>query len=450
MEYNFFEYMVSSERSVHEYIGDMDMYLVTENVVDSIKTFFTDLHKIFSGFLAKKKEIHELYKKKRHIEKKLKCMKRLCAKNKDIANSTIEIRSYDGLLQKADYDTDDAVTIINNILSVFDAKHNNEALYKFYQSYMKQTAYWDKYAKINAKDAVDLAEAMVLSLQSYIEGLEAGLYDFQSYIENYELPEKKKKLMIAQLFDSLMILCDTWYDRVAMYIEALMYEYNLKINHTIEKLEKEYVPDKLNEEDRWKKIKKEAKKIKTVTYGDESYDVYEMPDNTFGCFNYGGHDIYVEKGFFDLPKGYQLAILYHEIGHHQCHHFKPSDRDHYKITVQDEEALLKRIEKDMKVYYDTIEVMYYSGATGGYRYDRFDNGEELCYLLLELEADRFAVKKVGRMMQRLRLTTIMRQELAITAKKNLEANHKKGDPKPDPEFHTKYNMDRMLLRTTMI
>ena len=285
---------------------------------------------------------------------------------------------------------------------------------------------------------------MIEILDADINVLKKELYNFSSYLESNTTESKEEKEKITfSLFDCMMGFCDHIHNQVVYNVEVFLYQFHKVINHELDQMVDEYIaPAKNNKE--LEKEMKEAKKVKTITYGEDEYNVYELKNMNFDCYNYGGHDIYVYPGFFKLPKGYQLAILYHEIGHHQSKHFMPSDEERKKITVIDEEALIKRIRKDMDTYY------YLVCNYGGQFDPRLGGGEELCYLLPELDADRFAAKMVGKSWVKRAMLNSFRESLYVSAKKIVEPAWKKDKKRMKPSDYKYYNMVRQRIRNALM
>ena len=124
----------------------------------------------------------------------------------------------------------------------------------------------------------------------------------------------------------------------------------------------------------------------------------------------------------------QRAIILHEIGHYEMGHFGIHQ-------LPDEVARLKQLEKDIKKFYRLTNEAYTQFI---------HNDDELVYLLIELEADRFAAKEVGKYGIATALNLHAKQIFKNTIAKNPASMTK------DEKLLVAYNQERMNLRNWMI
>jgi hypothetical protein len=221
-----------------------------------------------------------------------------------------------------------------------------------------------------------------------------------------------------------------------MNFEAIQYDIGKKFSKLTENTAEKVVQKNIS----YKAIKEHSNFVKEITYGTDTYKIYETEYKNVSALNYGGSIIYVENGFFNLPKGYQLATLYHEIGHSQCKHFRPKGfksndiNKGYNFTIDDTEKIVRQIKKDLNKFLFKVSLSPFSTE------ERYQNGEEFLYLLLEWEADRFAVGVVGK--------RLVRKSLAHDMNRILEVPMYK-DPKKQADY-TKYNIDRTKIRNYVL
>ena len=186
--------------------------------------------------------------------------------------------------------------------------------------------------------------------------------------------------------------------------------------------------DKLKDKERIEKYEKNAKHIKTITVGEQNFELYQIDISNVSCYNRNGTHIYVDKSFFENSVAHQKAIIWHEIGHTMSGHFGL-----VKGNYPDEEKRIRQMKKDI------------------IRFKRFQKSamfvhseDELVYLLCEWEADRYAAKQVGK--------SNVRKSLMDDAEVGFFASIIK-----DPENITDkeamilaYNKERMKLRTQLM
>ena len=411
---------------------DYDLYFglqMYDESLSDIASFFTKLKNMLFGYIHQKKKIHEYYVEKSHMQKKLKAIKKLCL-NKKIGNTKIVIRSYNDKLFKST-DINEQIQFAKNMFTGIDNKLNNPELYKYFVGYIDDRSSWDKIYEIKIKDIPAFFEMSIKNLDNAITTLESNVNDFSRYVD-YQEPSDASKRNIFTFFKSIKTSIKRRFEIIDMNFEIIQFKINQILHEDLEDELHKYV-----KEPSIKEQVSSAHKISEITYGDTTYNIYQTEYPNTSCFNYGGLDIYLDKAFFNLPKGYQLAILYHEIGHHQCGHFKPKGGlKKANLTVEDEAAIMKRIKKDMNSF---ILASKYNSKFG--RNDVYGDGAELAYLLLEWDADRFAANNVvGKHIMGSALTDRFKRQFDIMWK----------DPTEDQKLMTDFNMDRMHLRTINI
>jgi hypothetical protein len=153
-----------------------------------------------------------------------------------------------------------------------------------------------------------------------------------------------------------------------------------------------------------------------MEYGYTTFTIHQTEYPNISAFNYNGYDIYVDKNFFTLPKLYQMGIIYHEIGHQQARHFKPNKEEMKHYGIQDEQDLYQRIIKDMNAFLSKKNKYGSAFAIEG-KPDHYDL-DTMVYVLLELDADRFAANKVGKKIYSDGLSAFVKRYLAHINRKD--------------------------------
>lgn len=423
----YLESSIQNDKLEMNYDLSFGLQMYDESLND-ITSFFNKLKNMLFGYINQKKKIHDYYIERSNMKKKLKAINKLC-KNKKIANTKIIVRSYNNKLFNTT-DVDEQIQFAKNIFSGIDNKLNDPTAYKFFEGYIENRSGWDKIYEVKIKEIPSLFEMAIRNLDNTIDKLESNVKDFSRYINYQEISDTSKR-NIFSFFKSIKESIKQRFDIIDMNFEIIQFKINQILHENLE--------DDLHKYVREPSIKKQissAHKVDEITYGDTTYNIYQTEYPNTSCFNYGGLDIYLDKAFFNLPKGYQLAILYHEIGHHQCGHFKPKGRmNKANLTVEDEVAIMKRIKNDMSSFIVSTSLNSQFGPSA------YDDGSELAYLLLEWDADRFAANNVVS-------KHIMSSALNDRFKRQFDNMWK--EPTDEQKLTTAYNMDRMHLRTINI
>lgn len=412
--------------------------IINNNVYqESVSSFFNKLTNVLISYINDLKHLHLLYKERKHITKGIKYIKNLCKYN-TIANQTILIRGYNGKLI-SQMTLEDDIQMIKNIITYSKIKITDPIVSKYLEHHELYKAGWDTFYKIKIKEVPSLYIEVDQKLEASIEEIKSNLKDLTSYFEKIDKrsPSQYNKNIFKKFFKKIMTSIKRDIDNITMNFEAIQYEIGKKFSklteHTANKVVKRDISDNL--------IIKNSSFIKEIKYGDDVYKIYETKYKNVSAMNYAGSLIYVENGFFDLPKGYQLAIIYHEIGHNECKHFKP---DRFKphtinkdvdIPIEDTEKLVAQIQKDLHKF------LYRLSFSPFKHDDRYTNGEEFIYLLVEWQADRFASNIVGK--------RLVRKALTSHFDDTLKSKPMYNDPKKQ-KMHYKYNMNRMNIRTKNI
>ena len=340
---------------------DYDLYFglqMYDESLSDIASFFTKLKNMLFGYIHQKKKIHEYYVEKSHMQKKLKAIKKLCL-NKKIGNTKIVIRSYNDKLFKST-DINEQIQFAKNMFTGIDNKLNNPELYKYFVGYIDDRSSWDKIYEIKIKDVPAFFEMSIKNLDNAITTLESNVNDFSRYVDYQESSDASKR-NIFTFFKSIKTSIKRRFEIIDMNFEIIQFKINQILHEDLEDELHKYV-----KEPSIKEQVSSAHKISEITYGGTTYNIYQTEYPNTSCFNYGGLDIYLDKAFFNLPKGYQLAILYHEIGHHQCGHFKPKGGlKKANLTVEEyneikkHPSIGKQILSNATIFRDIVPIVYY-------------------------------------------------------------------------------------------
>lgn len=403
---------------------------------ESVGSFFNKLINSILSYINDVRHLHQLYKEKKKIAKGIQYIQKL-SKNNTIGNQIIYVRGYNGKIVDP-LTLEDEVQAIKNLITYSKLKINDPIVSDYLKRYEIYKSGWDTFYKVKIKNVPYLYDSVNQKLDDSINELKSTLKNLSSYFENAS--DKRQNNDYQNIFKVIINRIKTALKKdiniITMNLEAIQYEIGKKFSNltkeTADKLVHKNISDNM--------IMKNSEFIKEIKYGENVYKVYKSKYDNVSALNYGGSVIYVDNKFFDLPEGYQLAILYHEIGHAQCKHFKPEGFDSKKdnnndITLEDTEKIVAHLKQDLNKF------LYQLNFSPFYNDKNYTNGEEFIYLLVEWEADRFSANIVGK--------RLMRKALTSHFADALKANPIYKDPKKEA-LNYRYNMDRMRLRTSNI
>lgn len=430
----YFEYSIEIDKLDIKF----DLSIMEENIYqESVGSFFNKLTNAIINYIDDCKELHRLYKEKKKINNGMEYIKRLCI-YKNIAEQSIYIRGYNGKIIKP-LSMEEDIQSIKNLITYAKLKIKDDLFSKFLERYELNKSGWDTFYKIKIKDVPIACDSINKKLDESINELRSTIKDLSSYFENAsdQKREIEHKAVFKSIIDKIKFTIKKDINIVIMNFEVMQYEIGKKFSklteNTAYKVVKRDISDKL--------IMENSKFVKEIKYADDTYKVYETKYKNVSALIYGGSAIYVDNGFFGLPKGYQLAVLYHEIGHHQCKHFKPIGfkagkiNTGFDVPIVDIEKIVKQMRKD---YHKFLYQLSYSRFQNNKRYL---NGEEFLYLLIEWEADRFAANIIGK--------RLVRKALTSRFSDSLKNNPISKNPKEE-KINYNFNMDRMRIRTRNI
>ena len=433
----YLEYLVESEKLSLKFSNSI--YTDDELYQESVGSFFRKLSNSLHDYIRDQQELHKLYKDKSNLERDMYYLSKLVRRTK-LGDQTVRVRGYNGKVESNVLS--DEIKSLKNLLTYSNLKLSDPVVSSYLEGYEANKNYWDVFYKVPIKEVPIFYKTVMKDLDNRIEELKTLVKDLPSYFEKAsdEKPEtkKEKENIFLKIITKLSEVIKKELNICMMNIEAIKYQ----IVEMFSKLTEEEAEKLVMKDVKTKDIMDASKFVKEITYGDNAYKIYETEYKNVSAMNYGGNLIYVNNGFFDMPKGYQLAVLYHEIGHNECKHFKPASIKKMRtinkdvdIPLEDTSELVKRLYKDLNKFYMKVSQSPYRNS------EHYNNGEEFIYLLIEWEADRFAAMQVGK--------NLVRKSLSDRFKEFLIANSKDVKEKNKKDY-IGYNLDRMRIRTSLI
>lgn len=127
-------------------------------------------------------------------------------------------------------------------------------------------------------------------------------------------------------------------------------------------------------------LEKKSPVVATYQFGELTINVHELPVLSATAYNRDGTDVFVDQMFKEYPRAIQKAIIYHEIGHLANGHFGTLDKQNDTVDA-------RRIAHQVKKYKRMV-------SRSVFKEDMDD--DELIYIMVESEADKYAAKFVGK------------------------------------------------------
>lgn len=411
--------------------------LINEGIYqESISSFFIKLTNAFNAYVNDARDLHKLYKEKRNLNRGIIYISNLC-RYKAIADQQIFVRGYNGSVVNP-LSLEQEIQTLKNLMTYAKLKINDPKMSDYLERYEADKSGWDIFYKVKIKDVPVLYNEINQKIDDAINKSKETIKSLGEYFEN--APDQKQsesEFIFKKIIEKIKNSVKNDINIITMNYEAIQYEIGHKFAKLTEKTADKLVKKDISDKD----IVKASKFVKEIKYSDDSYKIYKTKYDNVSAMNYGGANIYVDNKFFDLPRGYQLAILYHEIGHHQCKHFKPDGfkagtvNKNFELPIEDTSKLVKRIRQDLAKFNYSLSFSPYSQSKN------YTDGEEFIYLLIEWEADRFASNIVGK--------RLIRKALTSRFDDMLKKHPVYKDPKKE-KMHYNFNMDRMRIRTQNI
>lgn len=150
-------------------------------------------------------------------------------------------------------------------------------------------------------------------------------------------------------------------------------------------------------------LEKKSPVVATYRFGELTINVHELPVLSAIAYNRDGTDVFVDQSFKEYPRAIQKAIIYHEIGHLANGHFGTLDKQNDTVDA-------RRMAHQVKKYKRMV-------SRSVFKEDMDD--DELIYIMVESEADRYAAKFVGKKTVDASLKIRMERHLVATIPEDL-------------------------------
>ena len=225
------------------------------------------------------------------------------------------------------------------------------------------------------------------SVNNWLQVSENRIHNIRKRMQNFSLAwsqtkgENLSQTTIAQIFRMAKAACK----EIAistMYNLSSFRLYTCKMfTQAVSDKEREAAKNYENLTTRKKiNLEKKSPVVATYQFGELTINVHELPVLSATAYNRDGTDVFVDQMFKEYPRAIQKAIIYHEIGHLANGHFGTLDKQNDTVDA-------RRMAHQVKKYKRMV-------SRSMFKEDMDD--DELIYIMVESEADRYAAKFVGK------------------------------------------------------
>ena len=254
---------------------------------------------------------------------------------------------------------------------------------KYVKGYMEDVVRGTKDTDILMVTYDDLCK----SVNNWLQISENRIHNIRKRMQNFSLAwaqtkgENLSQTTIAQIFRMAKAACK----EIAistMYNLSSFRLYTCKMfTQAISDKEREAAKNYENLTTRKKiNLEKKSPVVATYQFGELTINVHELPVLSATAYNRDGTDVFVDQMFKEYPRAIQKAIIYHEIGHLANGHFGTLDKQNDTVDA-------RRMAHQVKKYKRMV-------SRSMFKEDMDD--DELIYIMVESEADRYAAKFVGK------------------------------------------------------
>ena len=367
-----FEMMINTD------IVNYDVYMEgASNNPSKIKSLILKYFIICDAYLNNLIKLFDLYKQKRNVKKNIKIMERVIKKNPEIAKQKIRYRVYDNWKDIIDFET----SITNNLayrIENLDDEYINSLIDEYYKD-IDNESYDSPEVTIEEalQDTIDVVKDIdkaIMKQKKIMKTTSSKLSKSNNLTTKHISLVKKLLLSIQKCTQRLMF-------KTSVRMDYLYNEIHKAVYKTINDESEKYVIRKYSRESSAEKTADHIGTIKVLDYDIELYrtDKYIMSEYS------KGNCVYFDRDFINLPKSHQVAILYHEYGHIVNGHTLTYDRKY-----RNEYKLSKQLKKSIKKYDKMVAKSKFDDIV------EVNDDSLLLYILVELDADRFAAKMVGK------------------------------------------------------
>ena len=254
---------------------------------------------------------------------------------------------------------------------------------KYVKGYMEDVVRGTKDTDILMVTYDDLCK----SVNNWLQISENRIHNIRKRMQNFSLAwaqtkgENLSQTTIAQLFRMAKAACKQIAISTMYNLSSFRLYTCKKFSQAISDKEREAAKNYENLTTRKKiNLEKKSPVVATYQFGELTINVHELPVLSATAYNRDGTDVFVDQMFKEYPRAIQKAIIYHEIGHLANGHFGTLDKQNDTVDA-------RRMAHQVKKYKRMV-------SRSMFKEDMDD--DELIYIMVESEADRYAAKFVGK------------------------------------------------------
>ena len=254
---------------------------------------------------------------------------------------------------------------------------------KYVKGYMEDVVRGTKDTDILMVTYDDLCK----SVNNWLQVSENRIHNIRKRMQNFSLAwaqtkgENLSQTTIAQLFRMAKAACKQIAISTMYNLSSFRLYTCKKFSQAISDKEREAAKNYENLTTRKKiNLEKKSPVVATYQFGELTINVHELPVLSATAYNRDGTDVFVDQMFKEYPRAIQKAIIYHEIGHLANGHFGTLDKQNDTVDA-------RRMAHQVKKYKRMV-------SRSMFKEDMDD--DELIYIMVESEADRYAAKFVGK------------------------------------------------------
>lgn len=380
---------------------------------ESIQERFSKIIDVIINYIFGIKKILKIYFLKKNMKTGIKYIEKYIRKYPNLKTEKISVSLYGNDFKDILHDPDKFLQITLNMLQkVKFTNSRNKELYDIMEKYQLKKLGNELYMTTTVENVIEMVKLAILDLNTYEKDIKDNIKEFM-YIDKEDGINQN---FINNIRTEVKMIADS----LIMSSNAMVYDIQSLISTYIKKKR----DDCIQKDPNIKNLIKSSEEVKKIDCCGYSFKVLQSKKySNISCLNNGGFEIYVDNSFFKEPIEIQEAIIFHEIGHFMKGHFKTKPN----TDIEDEIALFKRIKHDVYKY---KQYTFFSP----FRKFLMDNENELLYILLELDADRFAAEKTTK----------------TTIRHSLNTRYRKYMQYIDNDLDKKYNRERMRIRNALL
>lgn len=373
---DFFECTISKEEL--SLIDEEYCIESVKDISDKIKNIITKFTNALYLYINSAKRIIELYNIKRDTKNNLKIIKRVIKKNPEIGKEKVSYRIFLNYNDNIDYYT----KIINNV--TFRVENiDNKWVTDLIDNYYKNIDGKNMIEEITINDAVDSINTTLKMINDDMDKTYKRIKNISDELNKKDSLNKKHINLFKRIIQNVQKSIQSKIFMLSINIDFVFNKIHSVIKSIIKKDTEKCKIKKVISRD--KTAIKYSKKVDTVDILGYKIDLYETDKYIQSEFVMGGKHptVYFGKNFRELPRANQVAILFHEYGHVINGHLG-------YVNYKNEYKLSKEFKRRTKKFFKTL------GADFNSNKDKISDDNLLLYLLIELQADEFSSKIVGK------------------------------------------------------